>query len=319
MRATLPALFLGLCLGPLSASNVSIQHDSSAGKVSIQLDGALFTEFLYKDQPRPVLFPVIGPGQVPMTRQFPLRDAAPHEEKDHIHHRSLWYAHGDVNGIDFWAEGPAKGRIQTTAITSTGTRDGEAFFTAENQWLHPEGRPLLSDTTQVRAGSLPDGSRYIDFSITLRATHGQVTFGDTKEGTMAIRTRPEFQLNPDKNPAAAGHALNSQGTSGKAIWGQPARWVAYWAPVAGHTLAVAILDHPQNPRHPTTWHARDYGLIAANPFGLHDFSGGKEPAGAGAITLQPDQHLSFRYRFLFLPAQPTAESLDSLWNAFAKP
>jgi hypothetical protein len=58
---------------------------------------------------------------------------------------------------------------------------------------------------------------------------------------------------------------------------------------------MAIFDHPSNPRHPTWWHVRDYGLFAANPFGIHDFE--KKDKGAGDLTVPAGETISFKYRF----------------------
>jgi hypothetical protein len=55
------------------------------------------------DVPRPYFYPVLGPDESPMTRKWPL-EASKDEEHDHPHHRGLWYAHGSVNGLDFWSE-----------------------------------------------------------------------------------------------------------------------------------------------------------------------------------------------------------------------
>ena len=69
------------------------------------------------------------------------------------------------------------------------------------------------------------------------------------------------------------------------------------AGIDGKTIGMAIFDHPSNPRHPTWWHARYYGLVAANPFGIHDFE--KQPDGTGDLTIPAGKSVTFRYRFLF--------------------
>ena len=307
-----------------AAPAVTVAHDEAAKKVSIRLDGQLFTEFVYNSYSKPILHPILGPGGVPMTRDWPMKDGTPNEDKDHIHHRSLWFTHGSVNGIDFWSEDGKNphGKVVTVGKVESGIEktaaDGEAAFVlAKNQWTGPDGKALLNDTTRVRAGTTPSGARFIDWSTTLTAADKPVVLGDTKEGTMAIRTRPELQLNPEKNKTAAGKAVNSEGLTGKAIWGKPARWVDYVAPIQGKTLGIAIFDSPANPRHPTTWHAREYGLIAANPFGLHDFSGGKLPKDAGNITLEPGKELTFSYRFILHEGDTAAAGIDGLWKTWS--
>ena len=102
----------------------------------------------------------------------------------------------------------------------------------------------------------------MDFEITLKASNGELTFGDTKEGTMAVRLAETMRL---KGKAGQGHIVNSAGVRDGQTWGKRAEWCDYYGPVEGRTVGIAIFDHPKNPRHPTWWHVRDYGLFAANP------------------------------------------------------
>ena len=95
-----------------------------------------------------------------------------------------------------------------------------------------------------------------------------------------------------------------------------AHWVDYWGEVEGDTVGIAIFDHPDNLRHPTTWHARDYGLVAANPFGLHDFL--NEPANAGAYRIEPGDSLVLKYRFVFHRGDATSADIPSLYDSWAK-
>jgi hypothetical protein len=132
-----------------------------------------------------------------------------------------------------------------------------------------------------------------DFEITLHAMNGEVTFGDTKEGTMAIRLAETMRL---KGPVGQGHIVSSQGVRDGETWGKRADWCDYFGPVDGKVVGVAIFDHPQNPRHPTWWHVRDYGLFAANPFGEHDFEKLSDKT-AGNLILPAGHDLTFRYRF----------------------
>ncbi len=134
----------------------------------------------------------------------------------------------------------------------------------------------------------------MDFEITLHASHGELTLGDTKEGSMAIRLAPTMRV---RGKVGRGHIVNSEGLRDGATWGKRAAWCDYYGPVKGKVVGVAIFDHPQNPKHPTWWHVRDYGLFAANPFGVHYFE--KKPKGSGDISIPAGQSLTFRYRLYF--------------------
>ncbi|MHC4995208.1 MAG: DUF6807 domain-containing protein, partial [Planctomycetota bacterium] len=288
-------------------------------RVRVEIRGELFTEYIFSGYAKPLMYPLIGPGGVEMMRHFPMKEGVKGEANDHVHQKSLWYTHGDVNGVDFWAEA-ASGRAanvnigtivqnKITRLTS-GTR---GTLRTENQWVDEDGRVLLTDTRQINfvsPGKSPD--RYIDFRITLHASHGDVTFGDTKEGTMGIRTHPNLRLKNDPK-----HAQNSEGDKDADLWGKRTAWVDYWGEIDNKTVGIAIFDHPTNPRHPTWWHARDYGLIAANPFGLSYFEG--KERGTGDFKIANGESVTFRYRFLFHENGAEAANIAKRYDNFGAP
>src|SRR5581483_4008415 len=151
----------------------------------------------------------------------------------------------------------------------------------------------------------------IDFDITLKANDGSVTFGDTKEGMFGLRVASSMDVKRKKG----GRITNAEGLTDLAAWGKASPWVDYTGPVAGQTVGIAILNHPQSFRYPTTWHVRDYGLFAANPFGWHDF-GMKQP---GEYTLVTGGSIVFRYRVIFHKGDTAAAQIAEGFKAYAKP
>lgn len=292
---TLAAALLLLGAGARAAAPGELTVTPQDGKVRVELGGKLFTEYVFADTPKPFFYPVMGPGEAAMTRNYPMKEVAG-EDKDHPHHRSLWFCHGDVNGIDFWAQTPKSGKIVQDKLEEADVKDGIGVIRTTDRWVGPDGKTVLTDRRTMTLQALPGDARAIDFELTLIASEGDVTFGDTKEGSMAIRTAAALSLQ-SKTAKATGQCVNSEGVKGKDIWGKHATWVDYWGQLDGKTVGVAIFDHPANPRHPTTWHAREYGLIAVNPFGLHDFE--KKPKGAGDLKIKQGEQATFRYRFLF--------------------
>ena len=272
-----------------TASSVTLDKGDAA--VTINVDGKLFTKYIYADPKRtkPILYPVIGPNEVPMTRRYPIEEAASGEAKDHPHHASLWYTHGDVNGISFWHVGKNTGTIVHEKFLQL---EGNVVAT-RNKWLGPKGNVICRDERSL-VFSAEGKDRAIDITIKLIADSGDVTFGDTKEGSMGIRSNPILRL---RGEVAKGKAINNEGIGGKAIWGKRAAWVSYWAPLKEGVTGFSIFDHPTNLRHPTWWHARDYGLVAANPFGIHNFE--RKPKGTGDLKILKGSEVTFRYRFLF--------------------
>ena len=261
-------------------------------KIKVEINGKLFTEYNFRDVPRPFFYPVIGPTGVPIIRHWPMREGKD-EAQDHVHHRSLWFTHGEVNGHDFWGEGGRSGKIVHEKFLKVSSGREVGIIQSRNRWVARDGEVICTDTRTHRFYNRPDG-QIMDFEITIHASHGKVVMGDTKEGSMAIRLAPTMRV---EGRVGKGHIVNSRGHRDGAAWGKRAAWCDYYGPVKGQTVGVAIFDHPTNPKHPTWWHVRTYGLFAANPFGVHDFE--KKPKGTGDIIIPDGESLTFRYRLYF--------------------
>ena len=285
------------------------------GRVRVTLGEQPFAEYVFLGYRKPIVYPIYGPGQAVMTRHFPMRKDVPGESTDHLHHKSLWLGHASVNGSDLWHE---IGQIQHTRLVSVDDNPGRVVITAENRWINGRKQTVCTDTTRVGFELLAGGARAIDYDVTFYASHGPVTFGDTKEGFMAVRTNPALQLtgDPQHGVVAHGRAVNSRGITGKDMWGQRADWVDYSGPIDGQTMGLAMFDHPQNPRHPTYWHARDYGLVTANPFGVSDFTAGKETGGA--MTVPAGQEQRFRYRIVLHRGDASEAGIAKLYEEYGR-
>lgn len=292
----------------------------SADKVTIKIDGKLFTEYLTKSGSKPILWPVLGPDGAAMTRAYPM-EKVPGEATDHIHQRSFWFTHGNVNGIDFWSEGPKAGKqIHREFVRVDGGR--RATVVTRNDWVAPDGKKLLEDTRQLTFFPLGD-RRVIDFDFTLKATAGAVTFGDTKEGSFGLRVAESMRVEQPRNASPGkGRILNSEGQTDAAAWGKRASWVDYSGPVkdaAGNeqVAGITIFNHPVSFRFPSYWHVRTYGLFAANPFGIHDFEGKGTEQGAGDHTLKPGESIRLKYRVIFHKGPGDEAQLNKAFDEFA--
>ncbi len=292
-------------------------------KVTIKIDGQLFTEYLTDSNGKPILWPIIGPTGAAMTRSYPMKKVAG-EATDHPHQRSFWFTHGDVNGVDFWSEGAKAGkqRHKEFVLVEGGKR---ATVVTRNDWLAPDGRKFLED--ERRLSFFPEGeTRVIDFNITLSASDGPVTFGDTKEGSFGLRIAESMRAEL-KGDSGRGRILNSEGQVDNAstvktprTWGKSARWVDYSGPVSDDAgkeqiAGITIFNHSASFRFPTHWHVRTYGLFAANPFGLHDFE--NKEKGAGNHTLEKGQTLSFQYRVIFHKGMWDDSQADEAFRNYA--
>jgi hypothetical protein len=287
-------------LGGCSSINQPAAHHSRGVQITeltdrlrVEIDGHLFTEYFFKDVPRPYCYPLIGPGDAAMTRNWPMA-SPPNEEHDHPHHRSFWYAHGSVNGHDFWSEEKGFGKTVHQGFDEIKSGAKVGVIRSHNNWVAADGMLVCIDQRALRiyAPTSPN-ERMFDFEITLRGASGDLIFGDTKEGTMALRLAETMRL---KGKVGHGHVVNSEGVKDDDTWGKRANWCDYYGPVGDKIVGVAIFDHPANPRHPTWWHVRDYGLFAANPFGRHDFERLSDKT-AGNLTVPAGQSITFKYRF----------------------
>ncbi len=272
------------------ASGVKITEGEKTLRVDI--NGKLFTEYCFNDVPRPYFYPVIGPTGEPINRHWPMKEGKD-EAQDHVHHRSLWYTHGEINGQDFWGEGSGSGKVVHEKFLKVASGRKRGVIQSQNKYVARDGKIICTDTRTHRFYNTKDGQT-MDFEITFHASEGKVVLGDTKEGSMAIRLAPTMRL---KGKVGKGHILNSEGQKDGQTWGKRAAWCDYYGPVKDEIVGVAIFDHPKNPKHPTWWHVRDYGLFTANPFGVHNFE--RKEKGVGDITIPAGKSLTFKYRFYF--------------------
>jgi hypothetical protein len=316
---------LGVSAVSLAAEKITAERSKQG--VVVKIDGKLFTEYLTRSGTKPILWPIIGPTGKAMTRAWPM-EADTKEKQDHVHHRSLWFTHGSVNGIDFWGEpstkpaptsGKKSGKASPNKYGTTEHRDfvrvesgPEAVVVTRNDWVGPDGKKQCEDERVLTFGA--DGaSRWIDFAITFKATAGPVTFGDTKEGSFGLRLPETLRVDAKKG----GRIVNSRGQVDGDAWGKQAEWVDYYGPVDGQTLGIAILNHPSSFRFPTYWHVRTYGLFAANPFGVKDFAG--KSAADGTYTIPSGDSITLRYRVVFHEGDEKAGKIADLFAAYAKP
>ena len=285
--------------------------------LEIRVAGKPFTVYRADEPSKPYFYPVIGPTGDSYTRAYPMRKDVPGEDKDHPHQRSFWFTYGNLNGNDFWASDPHNkpnpklpfGTIkETSRQTSSGVALGILHTT--DDWLGPDGKKVCEDDRVVRIYDTAT-TRILDVDVTLKATAGPFTFNDTKEGMFGLRVASSMDVNKKKG----GKITNAEGVTDDAAWGKASPWVDYVGPVGGKTVGVAILNHPDSFRHPTTWHVRTYGLFAANPFGWHDFGLGK----TGKYTVPAGESVQFKYRVILHEGNTESARIAEAFKAYSTP
>jgi len=316
-RIPLLTLLLVLC------ASAQVRFTQSEGQIAVEIDGQPFSTFYFgKDAPKPYLHPIRAADGAIVSRGYPMEDIEG-ERRDHPHHRGLWFSHGDVNGFDFWANEftqepqSKKGVIRMTHIQhKAGKASGTISGTFE--WAEPGGQVLLTEEREMVFHSGAD-NRLLDFDLKLTAGSKAVKLGDTKEGTFAIRLVTELEENHPRATGIprTGHILSATGKAGEAqTWGKPAAWVDYSGTLKGKEIGVAIFDHPGNPKHPSHWHVRAYGLFAANIFGEHDYY--QDPSRDAGITLEPGKSLRFLYRVVIHPGDAEQANIAKLYGDYMK-
>jgi hypothetical protein len=332
------ALVAAVIAVPLKAANgVEVKVNESAKRVDVTIDGKPFTSYIWPSTlKKPVLYPLRSATGALVTRGFP-PDPRKGERVDHPHHVGMWLNHGDVNGLDFWnnsdavtaAEAPKMGTIYHRKIVDTKSGPTQGELTVETAWMTPDTKQLIKETTRFvfRGGA---DSRTIDRITTLTALDQKVVFKDNKEAFFGMRVARGLEQPADKpevftdasgkatpvpvldNTRATGKYVSSEGKEGDAVWGTRGKWNMLGGTVDGEPVTLAILDHPSNPGYPTHWHARGYGLFAANPLGDEIFK--EKPFN---LTLEPGVSVTFKYRVLILGGPSTPDRIERESKAFA--
>jgi hypothetical protein len=261
---------------------------------------------------KPFMYPVLGSDGARMTRGWPMEEI-PGEPQDHPHQKSFWVAHGDVNGVDFWGEGRGSGTQRTDEIVTVLSGDVCGAIRARNSWMGDGDKKILSEERCYVYYNTPPELRIVDLSVRFGATEGEVVFGDTKEGGLAA-----FRVNPVINADRHGEIQNSVGAIGeREAWGKRASWCDYNGPIDDKRRGIAVLDNPMNPRYPTCWHVRGYGLMGANCFGYSYFKSTYEQQGD--FTLPAGESVTFRYRVLIHDGDAVAADIAARYADYILP
>jgi hypothetical protein len=315
-----------------------VPHDV-APRVDISIDGQPFTSYIYpRDQKKPSLFPIRTANGTVVTRGWPLEPRA-NERTDHPHHVGLWFNYGDVNGLDFWNNSDAIGPdraphmgtvIHKRVIEATSGKD-KGDLNVEMDWVDAKGTLLLKENTHyIFQGDAT--SRTIDRITRLSALEEPVVFGESKEGVFGMRVTRALEQ-PSNTPEAftdasgketktkvvnnegvTGEYIGSDGKRGDAVWGTRGPWTMLTGKVGSEPVTLAMFDHPSNPGFPTYWHARGYGLFAANNLGRHVFDPHQPES---KITIKPGESITFRHRLLILSSAATPDRMTAEHRKFA--
>jgi hypothetical protein len=308
----IPALALGSCMAaaiPVTSaltaqSNVTIRHDANGAQYEVAIGGKPFTSYrhgaTFKD--KPVFYPVLSPNGARVNREYPMVEKVAGESADHPHHQSMFFTYDEVNGTNFWNPEATARHIEHLSATVEGPT-----LTAQLAWKDKDNAVVLNETKRVTFGGAADVF-WMDHDSTLTAPRVAVSMGDTKEGAFAIRLNDTL-----KEAGGSGRYINAEGLETAAnVWGKTSPWVAIRGTVkeaaGAKDVTVAIFAHRSGLNFPPYWHARDYGLFSANPFGRKSF----DPAAAERITrLAVGESARVRFRLAVYDGQVAKSRLDA--------
>lgn len=316
---------------------VDLKENKAEKKVDVLVGGELFTSYIYPDNvKKPVLWPVISPAGNMLTRSYPMINKEG-DRTDHPHHVGVWLNYGDVNGLDFWNNSEAKkdqtkyGTIYHKSIDKVKSGKGKAVLVTSAEWKSPDNTKMLEEKTTLKF-KVVNNMRIIDRTTTLKAVIDEVKFTDNKEGMFAIRVAREMELPSEKpttlvdshgiatkvekmdNTYVKGDYRSAKGVEGKEVWGTRCRWMKLASEIKGEQVALVIIDHPKNVGYPTYWHARDYGLFAANTLGQRVFSNGENELN---FSMKKGESVTFNYRLVVAAENLTDDQINALADEYA--
>ncbi len=277
-----------------------VQVIPQVGRASLRWDGIERVGYeAGAGGPRPFLYPLLGPSGAALTR---LGHPNP---IGHEHHRSVWFGHQDVAGVNFWEEPSGK----DTKIIHRRFRvfhDGADWggIEAELDWW-AGGVVVMTQRLIVVLEPGPDAGYHLDVQseFDVPAAGGVVRLGRTNFGFLGVRVAKTMS-----EQFGGGRITSAEGREGEAaIFGRQSRWVDYSGPAApGKIEGICYMDHPDNPRAPSHWHVRRDGWMCA-AFNL------AEPYG-----LARDHSLRLRYRLLVHQGSAGSADLASAWEQYAR-
>lgn len=297
-------------------NKVILEDEPREGKVTVSVLGSLFTAYNYgRNWVRPFLYPVLGPGGAQVTRNWPISDHVKNEKRDHPHHKSIWVAYGECGAskVDNWAEQPGHGWQRHVAFLKKASGPVFGQIVAKNDWCTHKERKQFEEIRDMRFYALPGGVRLFDIRVTFRMTEGPITFYDTKEGGLvSVRVASSMDV-PCTGKIENGYG----GINEMETWGKSAPWCDYSGIADGKHVGIAIMDHETNPRYPTGWHVRDYGLMTANCFAWKHYR--PEAKLRGDMRFPKGSRTTWTYRLYIHPGDAAQGKVKDRFLDFIAP
>jgi Family of unknown function (DUF6807) len=224
-------------------------------QLSFQVEGQERLRWHFSPRyPRPFFYPLIGPSGRSLTRMG--HPAAP----DHDHHRSLWWAHQSIAGVNFWEERGGSQQIRQEGWIHYQDGGDYAGIVVRLGWIDAHKVRLVQQEMIAVYQPMANNEAWLELQTTFTPVMEKLALARTNFGLIGLRVAASLSAQ-----YGGGRLTNSDGAAGeKANFARPARWMDYSGPIVGETVeGVTWFDHPSNPRYPTSWHVRDDGWMSA--------------------------------------------------------
>jgi hypothetical protein len=210
--------------------------------------------------PRPFFFPLVGPSGRSLTRMG--HPAAP----DHDHHRSLWWGHRDVAGVNFWEERGGAQQLRQDGWVHYQDGAEEAAMAVRLGWYDAHKVRLIQQELIAVCRPLEGKETWLEIQTRFTPALDELKLGKTNFGFLGLRVAAGMS-----ELYGGGRLTGSKGGRGeKELFGKPADWMDYSGPVVGERWeGVTFFDHPGNPGSPVSWHVRGDGWMSP-AFNLRD-------------------------------------------------
>jgi hypothetical protein len=305
MLRFLAAFLVALSVSSVLAADDSFKvsfHPTDAG-FRINIDGQEVAEYVFGDEQiwRPYFKHIRTLGGRQVTRNCPPQ---PGDPDDHATmHPGLWLAFGDLSGHDFWRN---KARVKHARLLKPPEGgSGQGPFSVRNSY-EAHGQALCTEDCSITFSVQP-GGYLIDWTSVVHSADGDFWFGDQEEMGLGIRVATPLAV------VKGGEIQDSQGRkNGKEVWGKQADWCRYGGVIDGRQAGVVLMPDPANFRQ-SWFHARDYGLLVANPFGRNALTKGDK----SRITVA--KGADFRLRsgvFVFESPAEAPLKIDAVYRKF---
>ena len=271
MKSLIHGLLLLLMFSIFVDSNVAadpvVRFITEERQVKIFVDDQEVVDYVFVDSDisRPYFAHVKTLSGKQVSRNHPPREGV--DKMDHANlHPGIWLSFGDLNGHDYWRLKAKTKHVRFLEPPAVGA-SGVKFKVLNHYLANDSGAVVCSEECDVQVRTV-DGGYRVTLTSEFKATDGELRFGDQEEMGLGVRVATPLAVEGKHG----GRILDSESRiNGAEVWGKAAKWCDYAGPLEGKWVGMTILTSPKNFR-PCWSHARDYGFVAMNPFGLNAFT-----------------------------------------------